>query len=156
MLPTIRCLTWEEIGSAWFHQLVNCRQRLMSTIPKLTTAVDKSFVDDLVQTRYCKCESSLCTTRHWDLSCVPMICSSLIWKKVEKARANSTFKKLKKSRNNGGKSRVVKIGKTTSASHSTVLVLVKIGWFFATEILDRCFFFVVNFFRQLFLIIFLC
>ena len=55
----------------WFHELVNCRQWLPLTIPKLTVLLDKSFVDDLVYTGYCKCESSLCTTRHWDLSRVP-------------------------------------------------------------------------------------
>ena len=42
---------------------------------------DKSFVDDLVASRYCKCESSLCATRHWGLSCVPMICSNLFVEK---------------------------------------------------------------------------
>ena len=40
--------------------------------------VDKSFADDLVSSRYCKCESNLCITIHWGFCGVSSICSSLI------------------------------------------------------------------------------
>ena len=59
--------------------------RLLSTTPKLMAGCDKSLVDDLVQTGYCKRESSLCTTRRWGLSRVPMICSFLFPMPVIKA-----------------------------------------------------------------------
>ena len=61
---------------AWFHRLVTYRQKLLPTNYKLIDDCDKSFADDLVASRYCKHESSLCATICWDFSCVPTICSS--------------------------------------------------------------------------------
>ena len=62
---------------AWFRLLV-----LSTKIPpadnKLHCSCDKSFADDLVPSRYCKCESNLCITIHWDFSGVSSICSSLV------------------------------------------------------------------------------
>ena len=78
MLLTAFASTWKEIGSAWFQRLVIYRQKLMPTNHKLTGGFDKSFADDLVASRYCKHESSLCATICWDFSCVPTICSSSI------------------------------------------------------------------------------
>ena len=63
----------------WFHRLVNYRQKLLPTNYKLMRGNDKSFADDLVESGYCKCESSLCATIHWDFSRVATICSSLFW-----------------------------------------------------------------------------
>ena len=63
----------------WFHRLVIYRQKLLPTNYKLTRGNDKSFADDLVESGYCKCESSLCATIHWDFSRVATICSSLFW-----------------------------------------------------------------------------
>ena len=59
----------------WFHRLVTYRQKLLPTNYKLIDGFDKSFADDLVASRYCKHESSLCATICWDFSCVPTICS---------------------------------------------------------------------------------
>ena len=77
MLSTTFAITWKEIGSAWFQRLVIYRQKLLPTDHKLIGECDKSFADDLVASRYCKHESSLCATICWDFSCVPSICSSL-------------------------------------------------------------------------------
>ena len=79
MLPTVIVITWKEIGLSWFQRLVIYRQILMPTNHKLTGGCDKSFADDLVASRYCKHESSLCATICWDFSCVPTICSSIFW-----------------------------------------------------------------------------
>ena len=79
MLPTVFVTTWKEIGLSWFQRLVNYRQKLLPTNYKLTRGNDKSFADDLVESGYCKCESSLCATIHWDFSRVATICSSLFW-----------------------------------------------------------------------------
>ena len=76
MLLTVFAITWKEIGLAWFQRLVIYRQKLMPTNYKLIGECDKSFADDLVASRYCKHESSLCATICWDFSCVPTICSS--------------------------------------------------------------------------------
>ena len=66
---------------AWFHRLVTYRQKLLPTNYKLIDDCDKSFADDLVASRYCKHESSLCATICWDFSCVPTICSShCVWR----------------------------------------------------------------------------
>ena len=66
----------------WFHRLVIYRQKLLPTNYKLTRGNDKSFADDLVESGYCKCESSLCATIHWDFSRVATICSSLFWNAI--------------------------------------------------------------------------
>ena len=76
MLSTAVAITWKEIGLAWFHRLVIYRQILMPTNHKLHGGCDKSFADDLVTSRYCKHESSLCATICWDFSLVITICSS--------------------------------------------------------------------------------
>ena len=81
MLSTAFAITWKEIDSVWFHRLVTNRQKLLPTNHKLTGGSDKSFADDLVASRYCKHESSLCATICWDFSCVPTICSShCVWR----------------------------------------------------------------------------
>ena len=61
MLFTAYAVTWEEIDLFWFHQLVTYRQiDYCQLLLRLNGGSDKSFVDDLVASRYCKCESSLC------------------------------------------------------------------------------------------------
>ena len=77
MLSTTFDVTWEVIALCWFHQLVIIDKDFNQLLVILNVGSDKSFVDDLVASGYCKCESCLCTTRHWGLSRVPMICSSL-------------------------------------------------------------------------------
>ena len=62
---------------SWFHRLVPS-SKIFPTQHKLSFAGDKSFADDLVASGYCKCESNLCVTIHWDFCRVPSICSSLI------------------------------------------------------------------------------
>ena len=51
-------------SSCWFHWLV-LSLKITPTNHKLNHACDKSFADDLVESGYCKCESSLCATIHW-------------------------------------------------------------------------------------------
>ncbi len=95
MLFTAYAVTWEEIDLFWFHQLVTYRQiDYCQLLLRLNGGSDKSFVDDLVASRYCKCESSLCTTRHWGLSLVSMICSSLflkVWRANACCQVSSGF-----------------------------------------------------------------
>ena len=59
---------------------------------------DKSFVDDLVASGYCKHERYLCISRCWGLSLVSMICSSLISKlyfRIPKIKNFFGFRKFK-------------------------------------------------------------
>ena len=77
MLSTTFDVTWEVIALRWFHQLVIIDKDFNQLLVILNVGSDKSFVDDLVASGYCKCERCLCTSRHWGLSRVPMICSSL-------------------------------------------------------------------------------
>ena len=62
---------------SWFQRLVTSSKNY-PTHHKISFASDKSFADDLVASGYCKCESNLCVTIHWDFCRVPSICSSLI------------------------------------------------------------------------------
>ena len=62
---------------SWFHRLVTSLKNY-PTHHMLHLVGDKSFADDLVASGYCKCESNLCVTIHWDFCRVPSICSSLI------------------------------------------------------------------------------
>ena len=52
--------------------------QILSADNKLHYACDKSFADDLVPSRYCKCESNLCITIHWGFCGVFSICSSVV------------------------------------------------------------------------------
>ena len=54
-------------------------------------AVDKSFVDDLVASGYCKCESKPCLTIHWGFSRVPTICSLLLFNYNFSGRIASSY-----------------------------------------------------------------
>ena len=80
MLRTAFTDTWEEIDSFWFHRLVNIDRDSFQLNINLHCRSDKSFVDDLVASGYCKHESNLCVARCWGLSLVSMICSSLYFK----------------------------------------------------------------------------
>ena len=63
---------------AWFRLLM-LSSKILSADYKLHCVCDKSFADDLVSSRYCKCESNLCITIHWGFCGVPSICSSLVF-----------------------------------------------------------------------------
>ena len=80
MLRTAFTDTWEEIDLFWFHRLVIIDKDYFQLILRLLRGSDKSFVDDLVASGYCKHESNLCVARCWGLSLVSMICSSLFFK----------------------------------------------------------------------------
>ena len=87
--PLSRNLGWLSNAAYHFHWYVRrnsfvlissvgyIRQRLLPTPFKVLGGSDKSFVDDLVASGYCKHESNLCVARCWGLSLVSMICSSL-------------------------------------------------------------------------------
>ena len=79
MLRTAFTDTWEEIDSFWFHRLVIIDKDYCQLLLRLLGGSDKSFVDDLVASGYCKHESNLCVARCWGLSLVSMICSSLLF-----------------------------------------------------------------------------
>ena len=71
--------TWEEIDLFWFHRLVTIAKDYYQLLLRLLGGSDRSFVDDLVVSGYCKHESNLCVARCWGLSRVSMICSSLLF-----------------------------------------------------------------------------
>ena len=64
------------ISSVGYHSTNDYYQLLLM----LNSEGDKSFVDDLVSSGYCKYERYLCISRYWGLSLVSMICSSLFSK----------------------------------------------------------------------------
>ena len=75
MLFTAFAITWKWIAFAWFRLLDIYWQKLIPTWYRSMSKCDKSFIDDLAASRYCKYESSLCATICWGFSYVPTICS---------------------------------------------------------------------------------
>ena len=62
---SIKCWALSTNGYSWQRKIAH-------------DMVDKSFVDDFVASRHCKCESGSYASIHWGSSCVSMICSSLL------------------------------------------------------------------------------
>ena len=103
MLRTAFTDTWEEIDSFWFHRLVIIDKDYFQLILRLLGGSDKSFVDDLVASGYCKHESNLCVARCWGLSLVSMICSSLFLEEEKKKRKEDLIdeRRRRKEREDG-------------------------------------------------------
>ena len=79
---SIKCWALSTNGYSWQRKIAH-------------DMVDKSFVDDFVASRHCKCESGSYASIHWGSSCVSMICSSLLLTHValccKKGKLNDLF-----------------------------------------------------------------
>ena len=77
MLSTASIVTWQALGLGPVAHELLLPLKVLQLILISNLGSDKSFADDLTESRYCKCESSLCVTIHWGSSWVFLICSHL-------------------------------------------------------------------------------